>query len=346
MSVIRQDPTTKEWVVIATERAQRPHDFVRSVGLREVPPHVKSCPFCVGNEAMTPDEILREEGRQKNDWRVRVVPNKYSVLRPVGEPVRKEEGLLFREMSGVGAHEVIIETPVHNRIIPLMEDEEVEQILIAYQKRYWSLREDPRVRYLIIFKNHGEGAGTSLEHPHSQLVATPIAPMLIRRKYEVAIGHFDDTGRCVYCDLVDEEQRAGVRIIEETDAFVVFHPYASRLSFETWIAPKSHQPSFGQAPRGELSDLARVLKRTLVTLREALGDPDYNYILHTAPVEDEEKPYFLWHLQILPRLSTLAGFELGSGISITTVSPEESAVFIREVGEKNSEGIRLRGKRP
>jgi UDPglucose--hexose-1-phosphate uridylyltransferase len=330
MSVIRQDPSTKEWVVIASERARRPHDFTGPARKVSEEAHSPTCPFCAGNEAMTPGEVLRKPKAGGNGWGVRVVPNKYAVLSPKGEPDRTESGPLFREMNGVGAHEVIIESPVHNRIIPLMEDSEVESILSAYQERYKILRKDPRVRYLIVFKNHGEGAGTSLEHPHSQLVAAPIAPMQIRRRYEVAIGHYDDTGRCLYCDIVKEELKVGVRVVAETDGFVVFHPFASRLPFETWIAPKDHQPSFGQATAPELSELARLLKRTLLTLFNGLGNPDFNYILHTAPIEDETKPYFLWHIQILPRLSTIAGFELGSGLSITTVSPEESASFVRD----------------
>jgi UDPglucose--hexose-1-phosphate uridylyltransferase len=278
---------------------------------------------------MTPKEILCFQNQDKNGWKVRVFSNKYAALSGEGEAVRREESPLFREMEGVGAHEVIVETPIHNRTIPMMCETEVEEILVVYQARYNALREDSRIRYIILFKNHGEAAGTSLEHPHSQLIATPIAPMLSRRKYEVAIGHYDDTGRCLYCDFVEQELQKKVRVVEETDSFVVFHPFASKQPFETWIAPKVHQPSFGKVSRQELAELARTLKRTLLRLYQALGDPDYNYILHTAPVEDEEKPYFLWHIQILPRMSTIAGFELGSGISITTVSPEESAEFIR-----------------
>ncbi len=278
---------------------------------------------------MTPQEILCFQNQEKNGWAVRVFPNKYAALSAEGEPIRREEGQLFLEMDGVGAHEVIVESPIHNLMIPMMDETEVEDILRTYQSRYNALRKDPRIRYVILFKNHGEAAGTSLEHPHSQLIGTPIAPMLSRRKYEVAIGHFDDTGRCLYCDVVEQELQKKVRVIEETDSFVVFHPFAPKQPFETWIAPKVHQPSFGKASRKELTELARTLKRTLYKIFQALGDPDYNYIVHTAPVEDEEKPYFLWHVQILPRLGTIAGFELGSGISITSVSPEESAEYIR-----------------
>ncbi|HLC41215.1 MAG TPA: DUF4931 domain-containing protein [Methylomirabilota bacterium] len=206
----------------------------------------------------------------------------------------------------------------------------MERILRAYQARYHALREDSRVKCIIIFKNHGERAGTSLEHPHSQLVATPVAPMQMRRKYEVAISHYDDTGRCLYCDLVEAEVEAKARLVQETDRFVVFHPFASRAPFEAWIAPKKHQPSFGQVSGEDLASLAPVLRETLFALAAILGDPDFNYIIHTAPIEDESKPYYLWHIQIVPRVTTIAGFELGSGIYITTMMPEESAAILRQ----------------
>jgi UDPglucose--hexose-1-phosphate uridylyltransferase len=330
MSIIRQDPTTKEWVILATERAKRPHEFKKTVEPRSVHAHEKACPFCIGNEGLTPPEVLRMGEEGSAGWAVRVVPNRFSALKMDGEPLRRELGPLFREMEGVGYHEVIVEGPAHNRLIPTMTDGEVARIFEAYQMRYLSLRDDPRIRYIIIFKNHGIGAGTSLEHPHSQLVATPIAPMQIRQKYEVAIAHYDDTGRCLYCDLVEEELRAKARVVAETERYVVFHPFASRLPFETWIAPKRHQPSFGQLTKGDLEELARVMRQCLGTLYRALGNPDFNYIIHTAPVEGETHPYYLWHIQILPRTAMIAGFELGSGISINTVLPEESAPFIRE----------------
>jgi UDPglucose--hexose-1-phosphate uridylyltransferase len=330
MSIIRQDPTTKEWVIIATERAKRPHEFKKKAVPRSLNAREESCPFCTGNEGLTPTEVLRLDGSLSAGWVVRVVPNRFSALKMDGEPLRREIGPLFREMEGVGYHEVIVEGPVHNRLIPIMTDGEVSRIFEAYQKRYLALRDDPRIRYIIIFKNHGTGAGTSLEHPHSQLVATPVAPMQIRQKYEVAIAHYDDTGRCLYCDLVEEEQRAKIRMVTETERFVVFHPYASRLPFETWIAPKLHQPSFGQLTQDGLQELARVVRHCLGALYTVLGDPDFNYIIHTAPVEGETHPYYLWHIQILPRLAMIAGFELGSGIAINTILPEESAAFMRD----------------
>ena len=246
MPAIRQDPTTKDWVIVASDRARRPHD------LRSPRPRSTSdspdpaCPFCPGNEALTPPELLRSAAPDGAGWSVRVVANKFPVLARDGERAhreRREDGPFFTEIDGVGSHEVIVETPAHDRPMALMADAEVEQILRAYQARYRVLREDPRVKWILIFKNHGEGAGTSLRHPHSQLVATPVPPMQIRRKYEVATAHYDATGRCLYCDLVEAEVRGQVRVVVKTDRFVVVHPFASRVPFETWILPTRHQPS-------------------------------------------------------------------------------------------------------
>lgn len=330
MSIIRQDPTTKEWVIIATERATRPDQFKRNHSPINLPPYQPSCPFCPGNETLTPLEILRLPPTENGTWDVRVIPNKFSALQGTGEATRREIGPLFREMDGVGSHEVIIETPMHNQRMGLMKDHEVETILKACQMRYRILEKDPRIKSIIIFKNHGEHAGTSLEHPHTQLVATPVAPMLMRQKYEVAISHYDDTGRCLYGDLVAAELEAKVRILFETDGFVIFHPYASRLPFETWIAPRRMQSSLGQVSSDDLGELAVVLRRTLHALDAGLNNPHFNFVIHSAPVGDHQQDYYLWHIQILPRLTTIAGFELGSGIFINTMLPEESAKYLRK----------------
>ena len=238
---------------------------------------------------------------------------------------------IYREMEGVGVHEVIIETPQHDQILALMPDERVLCVLKAYKQRYQSLSQEPWAKLILIFKNHGESAGTSLEHPHSQLVATPVVPRDLRQRYEIASAYFDDTRRCIYCDLVREEIELRDRVVLETDRFVVFHPFASRFPFETWIAPKRHEPSFGNVPDEDLKELAQVLKSALSGLFTALEDPDYNYVIHSAAVGDEQKGYYLWHIQIVPRLTKIAGFELGSGMAINTALPEETAKFIREV---------------
>ena len=244
-------------------------------------------------------------------------------------PIEKEIGHFFREMGGVGHHEVIIETPQHHQSLSRMTTNEVELVLQACHERYCALKQDPQVKSIVLFKNHGERAGTSLIHPHSQIVGTPVAPLLVRKKYEVAISHFDDTGRCLYRDLVDEERLAKVRVLFESTCFVVFHPFASRVPFETWIAPKHEESTFGHVEPGHLAELADVLRRTLKALDHGLGNPDFNYIIHSAPPEDETKHYFLWHIQILPRVTTIAGFELGSGIFINTILPEDAANHLK-----------------
>ena len=264
MPRFRQDPTTKEWVIFVTERAKRPDDFIRPTSdLRKENQQVLACPFCPGNEASSPPAVLTLPGEKSQEWSVRVVPNKFAALVPGRTRGQMRIGNIFQEMEGVGVHEVIIETPEHDKTLALMPEERVLDVLKAYKQRYQSLRQEPWGKLILIFKNHGESAGTSLEHPHSQLVVTPIVPKGIRQKYEVAAAYYDDTGKCIYCDLVKEEIELKERIVLETDRFVVFHPFASRFPFETWIAPKGHQPAFGNIPDEDLEKLAQVLKSTL-----------------------------------------------------------------------------------
>lgn len=335
MPELRQDPTTKEWVAIAIERAKRPDEF-RKRAETETPAtgEERLCPFCPGNETLTPEEVfgLRDSGnKNESGWRVRVVPNKFAAFTP-GEGARRRDLLrFFHSMEGCGHHEVIVESPEHNQILSLMSDQQILELLHTYKQRYNALRKDPRIKLILLFRNHGPRAGTSLAHPHSQLVAMPIIPLLIRQKYEVAIRHYDDTGRCLYCDVVTEEKSAAKRVVLESPHFLVFHPFASRVPFETWIAPKHHNPCFARIGFEESLELASVLRRVLRGLYDALDNPDFNLIVHTAPVEDEDKPYFLWHIEIHPRLTTPAGFELGTGIYINTAIPEETAPFFKSI---------------
>ena len=333
MPQLRQDRTTKEWVIIATERSKRPHDFKKGKPVAERPIYKEDCPFCAGNEHLTPHETLayRSGGHaDSKGWWVRVVPNRFPALSPEGSLERKEEKEFFRMMDGVGIHEVVIESPLHNQFLPLMEDKQVEEILLAYRERYLALREDPRIKLIIIFKNHGEAAGTSLEHPHSQFVGTAVVPSNIRRKLEEAARYYDDHGCCVYCDLVEEELSFGKRIVMDTEKFVVLQPFASRSPFETWIIPKEHQASFGLISMEDSKKFAKILRTTLFKLYSKLNDPDYNFVIHTAPIKDEGEDYYHWHLQITPRLTTPAGFEMGSGIFINVSLPEETAQFLKE----------------
>ena len=334
MPELRQDPTTKEWVVIATERAKRPDQFTRPRGSAQRQTEASRCVLCPGGESLTPAEVfaIRDHSRANEPgWRVRVVPNKFPAFMPEGRPGHRQGGPLFNVADACGHHEVIIETADHDWDLGQMNRGEIEDVLHAWQQRYQALRSDPRIKLVLVFRNHGAKAGTSLQHPHSQLVAAPVVPLLIRQKYEVAIRHFDDTNRCLYCDVLAAELAEGRRVVLETGCFGVVHPFASQVPFQTWILPKRHNPSFGAITAEERKDLATVLGRVLRALRERLDDPDYNLIVHTAPVEDEQKPYYLWHIEIRPRLTTAAGFELGTGIFINTAVPEQTAPFMRSL---------------
>jgi UDPglucose--hexose-1-phosphate uridylyltransferase len=325
MPEIRQDPTTKEWVIIASERRGRPFEVTRQQAKLEEPAFVSSCPFCQGNESMTPPVVLAYTDQKSGAWQVRAFPNKFPALMPNETTLRKEEENFFLSMGGAGAHEVVVETPLHNKPLALMNDGEVSSILRAYHERYNALSRLPFVKLVLIFKNHGRAAGTSLKHPHSQIVATPIVPRHLRMQYEVAIRYYDDSGRCLYADIVHNELRTGKRILMETERFVVFHPFA------TWIVPKIHNACFGNASSEELQDLARILRTILLKIYRGLNNPDFNYIIDTAPVGDENKDYYIWHMRIIPRLSMIAGFEIGSGIYINSTFPEETAPFIRDL---------------
>ncbi len=340
MSELRQDPTTKAWVILAPERAKRPQQKPKTRRADELPSWDASCPFCPGNEPQTPEEVFRlPVSGQDSDWEVRVVPNRFAALEPGGDGTMLEEARLFRKRAGIGAHEVIIETPSHNTTMALMDYDQVEKVLIAYLERYNTLKENHQFKFITIFKNHGWASGTSLIHPHSQLVATPIVTPYFHRDFDIAHNYYVDIGRCLYCDLLDEELGRGERIVAHTEQFVVLHPYASRVPYETWIIPKKHCASFGLFPETYLAELARVLKDTLFCLYEKLDNPAYNYVVNSTITEDEEDPYYHWHIRIIPRLSTIAGFEMGSGIYISTALPEDTAKIMREsIGSFFKEG--------
>jgi len=325
MSVLRQDPTTKEWVIIAPQRGRRPHGPVKLPRPR-LPKREAGCPFCPGNEEKTPPEILRVEG--DGGWRIRVVPNLFAAVESDGSTERAGFGLL-REMEGVGAHEVIVESPLHNARMDEMAPEQIAEILRVWRDRYAALEDRPWARAVVLFKNFGAMAGTSLPHPHSQIVAIPVFTPESLHRQSVATRYFDDTGHCVYEDVVHEEVAARDRLITEEGRLLAFAPFASRVPYETWIVPTVHEPSFSRIREGDLRDLAVLLRRTLEALRRAAADPDFNLVVSSPPSGSEDEPACLWTIRILPRLSTFAGFELGSGMSINTVAPEDAAAGLR-----------------
>jgi len=320
-----------EWVIMAPERAKRPHQKPRKKRKDGPPDWDESCPFCPGNEEQTPTEVLRlPPSSTDSDWKVRVVVNRYAALTPEGSTRRVEEGHFFHWMAGFGVHEVIIDSPSHNTPLALMNYQQAEWLLMAYQQRYNSLKKNKQLKYITIFKNHGPESGTSLAHPHSQLVATPVASTYYRKKFDVAFDYFDDEGRCLYCDLLVEELKNGERIVAETKQFVVLHPWASRVPWETWIVPKKHYASFGLFPERYFGELAMVLKDTLLCFYRCLDDPSFNFMIETTTTHDEDDPYYHWHIRIVPRLTLVAGFEMGSGIYINSALPEETARLMKE----------------
>lgn len=335
MSLLRQDVTTHDWVIFAPERVRRPHDWKKSEHDSEAPAaSQEGCPFCPGNESRTGPEIYALRGGSARDtpgWSVRVVANNFPALRIEEDHRRSEQRLLFRAMGGCGAHEVIIESPDHERSLADQPVDQVERLLQTLRFRYIDLLRDRRFQAIVIFKNHGELAGTSLRHPHCQLIATPVVPQLLRIKHQVATEFFDQTGDCLYCRLLLEELQEPDRVVLENAQFAAIVPFASRLPFEVWILPKHHQASFSGVDPQHLGPLAEILQGVLLKLHRGLDNPAYNLTFNTAPRGDENKAYFLWHVQILPRLTTPAGFELGSGMSINTVLPEVAAKFLQNV---------------
>ncbi|WP_406693433.1 galactose-1-phosphate uridylyltransferase [Singulisphaera sp. Ch08] len=330
MPELRKDPIVGRWVIIAHERAKRPHDFS---GEAQLQPEGSFCPFCEGNEDKTPPEIVayRERGTRPNGpgWRIRVVPNKFPALKIEGNLNKRGEGI-YDKMAGVGAHEVIIESPRHHVSLPELPEENVREILWVYRDRLVDLKKDSRLVHGMLFKNVGSAAGASLEHTHSQLIVTPIVPISVWEEMTGSLEFFNYRGRCIYCDMVQQELSTEKRIVLDTSHFTAFCPYASRFPFETWIVPKTHSSHFENIPKQGVDDLATVLKQVLGKLELALDNPAYNYIIHTSPFDHQELPHYHWHIEIIPRLSKVAGFEWGSGFYINPVPPEDAAAFLRE----------------
>ncbi len=330
MSEIRRDPIIGRWNIIVTDEPAGPEAF-------EVEDHKLSgtkCPFCYGNEAMTPPEIyvMRPSGSAPNGsgWNLRVVSNKFPALKIEGDIGRRGLGV-FDLCNGVGAHEVIIETPDHHRQMTDLRLDEFEAVIKAFKARSLDLRGDRRFRYTLIFKNFGLSAGASLEHTHSQLIALPIVPKRVQEELRGAERYFEFRERCAYCDMLSQELQEDERVVCENRSFVAFCPYMSSFPFEIWIIPKEHRGDFAQINTEAIVDFARILKEILTRLRIALSDPSYNFIIHTAPIEPREREEYHWHLELIPKLTKVAGFEWGSGFYINPSPPELAAKALRDV---------------
>jgi len=337
MSELRKDSIIGRWVIIATERGKRPTDF--HLAPKRV--DTRACPFCEGNESKTPPEIFAfrspKSHRDSPGWDVRVIPNKYPTLGIEGELEKMGVGMYDR-MNGIGAHEVIIENPNHSIALEYLSIEHISKVFEAYKIRMLDLSKDSRFRYILIFKNVGQQAGASLSHPHSQIIATPITPKRVSEELNGAREYYTYKDRCVYCDILREEQNQNKRIVYENEAFFSFCPFASRFPFETWVMPKRHNPDYTNIETNEIPLLADIMKQVLGRLSKSLHLPQYNYVLHTGPIRRPRKGYwttidndFHWHIEIMPRLTRVAGFEWGTGFYINPTPPEEAAKYLREL---------------
>ncbi len=330
MPELRKDPIVGRWVIIATDRAQRP----AVVKAEKEAPVADSCPFCEGQESNTPHEILayRDRNTRPNErgWRVRVVPNKFPALQIEGNLNKRGDGI-YDKMNGIGAHEVIIECPFHEDSLAHLTEDNIREVLWVYRDRLVDLKKDPRLVYGMVFKNVGTAAGASLEHTHSQLIVTPIVPINVWEEMTGSLEFFNYRGRCVYCDMFQQELATEKRVVLDGPNFVAFAPFAPRFPFETWILPKNHNSHFENIHKIEVDELGTLLKTILLKLEVALDKPAYNYIIHTAPFDTQSLPHYHWHIEVIPRMTRVAGFEWGTGFYINPVPPEQSAAYLREV---------------
>lgn len=330
MPELRKDPIIGRWIIIATERGKRPSDFIIEKN------HVRGgfCPLCPGNENTTPPEVLAYNaapGRMANQpgWSLRAVPNKYPALVIEGDLNKEGEGL-YDKMNGIGAHEVIIETPDHNESFTQLPPERMVQVFWAYRDRLSDLAKDPRFRYVMVFKNFGAAAGASLEHSHSQLVALPIVPRMIASELDGSFSYYKYKERCVFCDIIKQELSQGSRIIAQNSRFLAIVPFAPRSPFEMWILPKHHASSFITTDDETFRELATIFSECMKRLDCCMPGVPYNFVLHGAPLRSQPLDHYHWHFEIMPKLTMVAGFEWGSGFYINPVPPEEAARFLRE----------------
>jgi UDPglucose--hexose-1-phosphate uridylyltransferase len=333
MPELRKDPVLGRWVIVAAERAKRPSDYCAAAP-QEIDRGESFCPFCEGNESKTPPEILahREPESAANGpgWRLRVVPNKYPALQIEGSLDKKGLGIYDR-MNGIGAHEVVIETPEHLTTLTELRAPRVADVFLACRDRLVDLRKDPRMVCAMIFKNVGVAAGASVEHTHTQIIVTPVVPRTVAQEMDGCRQFYDYRGRCLLCDMIEQELSERTRIVAEAGAFVAFHPYASRFPFETWVVPRRHSSHYEALLEAEAHDLAQVITATLGRLEKALCNPPYNYIVHSTPLSMGALEHYHWHIEVIPRLTRIAGFEWGTGFYINPVPPEEAAAYLREV---------------
>jgi len=330
MPELRKDPVIGRWVIISTERGKRPTDFPPRTDRIDT----RMCPFCPGNESATPPEILalRDNGTAPNapGWRVRAISNKYPALKIEGELNREGVGL-FDKMNGVGAHEVIIETPDHDKELEQLSVEQVTDVIWVYRERALDLQKDMRFRYLMLFKNKGVSAGASLSHSHAQLIATPVVPKRVSEELEGSRRYYEYKERCIFCDIIKQEISMNERVVAQNESFLALAPFAPRFPFETWVLPKFHSSQFPKLADQDIRLFAAILKDTLQRLEGVLNNPPYNFMIHTAPHTNGHDLEYHWHVEIIPKLTRVAGFEWGTGFYINPTPPEDAAQYLRGI---------------
>ena len=332
MSEMRYNAATREWIVVAPERARRPEEFhaAKAATTAERPEHRGDCPFCPGGEVNTPGETLRFCDEQ-SDWQVRCFPNRYPALTAEPEEGAPTGELFQRRRYGSGIHEVVAESRLHNQTLALQSEAEIELVLQAWQQRCRELFQRRELEHLVVFKNHGPSAGGSLEHPHSQIIGLPVLPSPVRRRFDDASLFFQKGKGCVFCQMLRAESEDGSRVVVDTDVFLAFVPFASSAPYAVWILPKRHCHCFALSEPNELRELAIVLKQVLARLFFGLKDPDYNLIVRSANPPGPGTHFFHWYISVVPRLSRMAGFELGTGMFIRSSLPEADAEYLRAV---------------
>lgn len=337
ISELRQDLVSGTWAVIATGRARRPEDYKKQKREKFDAP-TANCPFCYPEKTGQYEDVLiyykkttgkSKKAKTKREWSLRVFPNKYPAFMPLEDLNKREEGP-FHLMDGAGFHEVIV-TRDHRRQIAQFSTEEINQVIDAYQSRYLALMNQKFIDYISIFHNHGREAGASIAHPHSQLIALPVVDPDVQRSLEGSENYFRANKRCVHCTMIEWEMESKERVIFENDNFVVVCPFVSRTAFETRIYPKDHQSYFERITEKEKLDLTQAFQVALNKIYKGLDDPSYNFFLHTAPCDGKIYDHYHWHFEIFPKTSIWAGFELGTGIEISTIEPEQAAEFLRKI---------------
>jgi UDPglucose--hexose-1-phosphate uridylyltransferase len=329
MHELRKDPLLSRWVAVMSD-SKSPEDYA----IHPENSEETSCVLCPGREKETPPEIAAT--REGNKWWTRVIPNFKPVLHVEGELGRKGMGM-YDKMNSIGANEIIIESPEHNKSPDEMGTEQMVRVIRIYSDRVTDLEKDERLRYIHIFKNSGKGAGAAYAHPHSEIMATPIIPKLVKEELDGAKQYYAYKERCIFCDIMREELRVGERLIFETRDFLAFSPFAPKFPFEFWILPKKHGCAFQNIGESEKEDLGTMLLTVLRKMRRVLKDSPYNYVIHTAPNRIPRRNHwhtlgddFHWHIEIIPRLLRTSGVEWGSDFYVLTTSPEDAAQYLRE----------------